>query len=86
MHNNNNPESKYKTIVMVGLGYIGLPTAALLASKKVKVIGIDINQDAVDTINQGKIHIVESGLESLVKQVVSTGHLRATTEPESADA
>lgn len=81
MHN-----KKYNTVVMMGLGYIGLPSAALIASRGTHVIGVDINQDAVDTINKGKIHIVELGLESLVKQVVSTGHLRATTLPEPADA
>lgn len=81
-----NADSKYNTIVMMGLGYIGLPTAALLASKGVNVVGVDINPRTVDIINQGKIHIVETGLESLVKEMVSTGNLRATTEPVPADA
>ncbi len=71
---------------MVGLGYIGLPTAAVIASSGIKVIGVDINQHAVDTINQGKIHIVEPGLEGLVHEVVLTGKLRATTRVEPADA
>ena len=53
-----NADSKYNTIVMMGLGYIGLPTAALLASKGVNVVGVDINPRTVDIINQGKIHIV----------------------------
>jgi UDP-N-acetyl-D-mannosaminuronic acid dehydrogenase len=70
----------------MGLGYIGLPTAALLASKSVNVVGVDINQNTVDIINQGKIHIVELGLESLVKQVVFAENFRATTEPVQADA
>ena len=81
-----NTNAKCKTIVMIGLGYIGLPTAALIASKGVNVVGVDIDQNTVDIINQGNIHIVESGLESLVKKVVSTGNFRATTEPVPADA
>jgi UDP-N-acetyl-D-mannosaminuronic acid dehydrogenase len=74
------------TISIVGLGYIGLPTAAVFASRKVNVIGVDVNQHAVDTINQGKIHIVEPGLDELVHAAVAEGYLRATTKPEPADA
>ena len=70
----------------MGLGYIGLPTAALLASKDINVVGVDINPETVDLINHGKIHIVETGLASLVKEVVSIGNLRATTEPVPAEA
>jgi len=77
---------KFQTVNMIGLGYIGLPTAAVLASKGVNVIGVDINQHTVDTINRGEIHIVEPGLEELVKEVVHQGYLRATTQPEKADA
>ncbi|WP_187646909.1 UDP-N-acetyl-D-mannosamine dehydrogenase [Nitrosophilus labii] len=77
---------KFKTVNMIGLGYIGLPTAAVIASKGVNVIGVDINQNTVDTINRGEIHIVEPGLEELVKKVVHQGYLRATTQPEKADA
>ncbi len=55
-----------KTVSVIGLGYIGLPTAAMLASRKVRVLGVDVNQRAVDTINQGKIHIVEPDLDMLV--------------------
>jgi UDP-N-acetyl-D-mannosaminuronic acid dehydrogenase len=76
----------FKTISMIGLGYIGLPTATLFASRKKKVIGVDINQHAVDTINQGKIHIVEPELDMLVHSAVTEGYLRATTQPEPADA
>lgn len=71
---------------MIGLGYIGLPTAAVIASRGIKVIGVDVNQHAVDTINQGKIHIVEPDLDALVHEVVRTGKLRATTQVEPADA
>lgn len=77
---------KNKTISVVGLGYIGLPAAAMFASKEVQVIGVDVNQHAVDTINQGKIHIVEPGLEAIVQKAVKDGFLRATTQPEAADA
>lgn len=76
----------FKTISMIGLGYIGLPTATLFASRKKKVIGVDINQHAVDTINQGKIHIIEPELDMLVQAAVTAGYLRATTKPEPAEA
>ncbi|HDT6079022.1 TPA: UDP-N-acetyl-D-mannosamine dehydrogenase [Aeromonas veronii bv. veronii] len=76
----------FETISMIGLGYIGLPTATLFASRKKKVIGVDINPHAVDTINQGKIHIVEPELDMLVYSAVTEGYLRATTQPEPADA
>lgn len=75
-----------RTISVVGLGYIGLPAAAMFASRKVKVIGVDVNQRAIDTINQGKIHIVEPELDMLVHAAVSEGYLRATNKPEPADA
>lgn len=76
----------FQSVAMIGLGYIGLPTAAVLASRGTNVIGVDINQYAVDTINQGRIHIVEPDLEALVHEVVRTGRLHATTKPEAADA
>ena len=75
-----------KTISIIGLGYIGLPTAAVFASRKIKVVGVDINQQAVDTINRGQIHIVEPDLDMVVQAAVSAGYLRATTKPEPADA
>ncbi|PJX27625.1 UDP-N-acetyl-D-mannosamine dehydrogenase [Advenella sp. S44] len=74
------------TISVIGLGYIGLPAAAMFASRKVKVIGVDVNQHAIDTINQGKIHIVEPELDMIVHAAVSEGFLRATNMPEPADA
>lgn len=73
------------SVVMVGLGYIGLPTAALIASKDIKVTGVDISQEVVDTINQGKIHIVEPDLDGLVHHVVKEGYLKANTKPVQAD-
>lgn len=74
------------TISVIGLGYIGLPTAAIFASRRFKVIGVDVNKHAVDTINQGRVHIVEPDLDMLVQAAVTAGHLRAVTRPEPADA
>lgn len=76
----------FKTISIIGLGYIGLPTAAVFASRKIKVVGVDVNPHAVETINRGKIHIVEPDLDTLVHAAVKEGYLRATTQPEPADA
>lgn len=76
----------FETISVVGLGYIGLPTAAMFASRKKKVIGVDVNQHAVDTINRGEIHIVEPDLDILVSAAVQQGYLKAVTTPEAADA
>jgi len=76
---------KVPTISVIGLGYIGLPTAAIFASRKIKVIGVDINQHVVDTINQGLIHIVEPELGEIVKNAVADGFLYASTNTESAD-
>lgn len=76
----------HKKISVIGLGYIGLPTAAMLAQTKTKVIGVDVIPHVVEMINQGKIHIVEPGLEEIVKTAVTDGYLRATLTPETADA
>jgi UDP-N-acetyl-D-mannosaminuronic acid dehydrogenase len=77
---------QFKTISVVGLGYIGLPTAAVFASRKIKVVGVDVNQHAVDTINRGEIHIVEPDLDMVVHAAVTEGYLKATTRPEPAEA
>lgn len=76
----------FQTISMIGLGYIGLPTAAMFAARRRQVIGVDVNRHAVDTINQGRIHIVEPELDMIVHSAVNEGFLRATTRPEPADA
>lgn len=76
----------FKTISVIGLGYIGLPTAAAFASRQKEVVGIDINPHAVETINCGKIHIVEPELDKVVKTAVEGGWLRASTTPVEADA
>ena len=72
-------------VAVIGLGYIGLPTAALIASKGIKVVGVDVNHHVVSIINQGKIHIVEPDLDILVQSSVQSGNLRATPETEKAD-
>ena len=72
--------------LFMGLGYIGLPTAAVAASHGIEVVGVDINPDVVNTINKGEIHIVEPDLDKVVKEVVSNGRLRASLTPEDADA
>ncbi len=68
-------------VVIIGLGYIGLPTAALIAGTGVKVLGVDVNQKVVDTINAGKIHIVEPELKAIVERAVKNGNLKASVIP-----
>jgi UDP-N-acetyl-D-mannosaminuronic acid dehydrogenase len=72
-------------IVVMGLGYIGLPTASMLATKGHQVLGVDVNEAAVKTINAGKIHIVEPDLDILVRSAVNSGNLKASLVPEEAD-
>ena len=68
-------------ILFLGLGYIGLPTAAVAASKGLQVIGVDIDPQVVDNVNRGEIHIVEPGLREVVREVVRAGRFRAATKP-----
>lgn len=75
---------KQKVVVM-GLGYIGLPTASMLGTKGHSVLGVDINARAVETINSGNIHIVEPDLDILVRSAVHSGNLKASLVPEEAD-
>lgn len=76
----------FEKIAVIGCGYIGLPTAAMLASRGLNVLGVDIDANVVNLINAGKVHIVEPDLDILVKSVVTTSHLRANTEIQKADA
>lgn len=69
----------------MGLGYIGLPTAIIAAENGIEVIGVDINPQVVEMTNKGEIHIVEPGLQELCQQVVASGHLKASVEPEVSD-
>ena len=72
-------------VVVLGLGYIGLPTAAVIARTGVKVLGIDVSDHVVETVNSGKVHIEEVDLDGLVSGVVARGNLRAATQIEPAD-
>lgn len=76
---------KKKTVCVIGLGYIGLPTAALLANKGYNVAGVDVNEEVVSTINNGKIHIVEADLDALVKSAISSGKLKAFNKIQPSD-
>jgi UDP-N-acetyl-D-mannosaminuronic acid dehydrogenase len=76
----------FDRISMIGMGYIGLPTAAVFAAYGTEVIGVDVSPHVVDTINKGKIHIVEPELDAIVSKAVADGKLRATLIPEPADA
>ena len=78
-------QSQNPTVQIFGLGYVGLPTAAVFADAGLRVIGVDVNQSAVDSINAGQPHIVEPHLEELLKKVVASGNLVATTTPKPAD-
>ena len=77
--------SRNKSVSVIGLGYIGLPTAALLASKGYMVNGTDINKSAVETINQGEVHIVEPDLDAYVRSAVTNNKLKAHLEVQTAD-
>ena len=77
--------SREKSVSVIGLGYIGLPTAALLASKGYMVNGIDVNEHAVETINKGEIHIVEPDLDSYVRSAVANGKLKAYSKVQASD-
>lgn len=76
---------KFETISLIGLGYIGLPTAAVLASRMGRVLGVDVKADAVDAIMNGTFRTMEPGLTELLAQVRESGALRAVTRPEAAD-
>lgn len=72
-------------VVTIGLGYIGLPTSALIAQNKITVLGVDINQDIVNRLNEGLTHIIEPNLEISIKESVSNGFLKASLKPSEAD-
>ncbi|MFM9935463.1 MAG: UDP-N-acetyl-D-mannosamine dehydrogenase [Novosphingobium sp.] len=78
--------NSFKRISVIGLGYIGLPTAAVFASRGIEVIGVDVNAHAVETINSGRVHIIEPDLDIVVHAATVEGNLRATMVPEAADA
>ncbi|MBO5465776.1 MAG: UDP-N-acetyl-D-mannosamine dehydrogenase [Alistipes sp.] len=70
----------------MGLGYIGLPTAIIAAKHGIEIAGVDINKKVVETTNQGKLHIIEPGMEELLQDVIASGHFKAFTKPQPADA
>jgi UDP-N-acetyl-D-mannosaminuronic acid dehydrogenase len=72
-------------VSVVGLGYIGLPTAAIIASNEVKVIGVDVNKDSIKIINEGRAHIIEPELDSLVKKTIENGSFIAKNKPQKSD-
>ena len=74
-----------KKICVIGLGYIGLPTASLLANRGYRIHGVDIVQSTVDTINRGEIHIVEPDLDTFVRSAINSGHMVANTKPTQSD-
>jgi len=76
----------FEKISIVGLGYVGLPTAATIAARGIQVLGIDVREDVVERVNSGGTHILEPDLDIIVHSVVSTGKLRAIVKPEPADA
>jgi UDP-N-acetyl-D-mannosaminuronic acid dehydrogenase len=80
------PPPQFKKVSVIGLGYVGLPTAAIIAHRGINVTGVDVNDKTVETINKGEIHIVEPDLDILVRSAVASGNLKATTQPEAADA
>ena len=75
-----------KKVCVIGLGYTGLPTAAMFATNGCRVIGVDINPSIIETISQGKAHIHEPGLHELVRDAVENGNLTVSLAPEPADA
>ena len=70
----------------MGLGYIGLPTAVIAAKHGIQRVGVDINPKVVEMTNQGRLHIVEPQIEEMLKEVVATDKLKASTTPEESDA
>lgn len=85
-HLNNKSKRNINKICVIGLGYIGLPTASMLAIHGYKVVGVDINEKRVNTIKNGKLAIEEQGLMTLIKGAINSGNLDVKTEPEEADA
>lgn len=79
-------QTTFSRVSVVGLGYIGLPTAAMFASRRIEVVGVDVNTSVVERINNGEIHIVEPDLDIIVRAVVSQGYLRASIKAEPAEA
>ncbi len=78
-------DKSFRKVSVIGLGYVGLPTAATIATRGVAVVGVDINAEAVRTINNGESHIAETDLDVILRAAVGSGNLRAVTKPEPAE-
>jgi UDP-N-acetyl-D-mannosaminuronic acid dehydrogenase len=81
-----NCPAEFEDVAVFGLGYIGLPTAALIASRGIHVLSIDINEDVVRKISSGAVHIYEPDLDGLVQKVISSGALKVSMQPAPSDA
>jgi UDP-N-acetyl-D-mannosaminuronic acid dehydrogenase len=79
-------EYPIKTVCVIGLGYIGLPTAATLASRGIDVVGVDVNPRVVEAVNAGRCYFAEPDLDMLLRAATTLGKLRAISHPEPADA
>jgi UDP-N-acetyl-D-mannosaminuronic acid dehydrogenase len=79
-------DNPFRRLCIVGLGHVGLPAAALFASREIEVIGVDLDLRIVDAVNGGQVHVAEPGLAPLVRSAVAAGYLRAALRPEAADA
>ena len=77
---------EFRKICMLGLGYIGLPTASMFANAGIEVVGVDVNEDVVRTLQHGELHIHEPGLRDAVRQAIETGRLTFSTHTVEADA
>ena len=75
---------EHPSVAIIGLGYIGLPTAAILANSGLKVLGIDVNEAIVETLNKGNIHIAEDGLAELVAKAIKSGNFKAYSHGSSS--
>ncbi len=77
---------EFKKICVMGLGYIGLPTASTFATYGLKVVGVDVNPSVLQTLQNGELHIHEPGLRTLVQAALKSGNLEVRSHPEAADA
>jgi len=77
---------KFNKICVIGLGYIGLPTAGTLATRGVKVVGVDVNPLVITSLQNGQVHLYEPGLGELITEALDSGNLTVSGQPEPADA
>ena len=77
---------KFETLCVLGLGYIGLPTASTFATHGIRVVGVDTNPQIVESLNKGQVHLFEPGLRTLVQAAIHSGNLTVESSPQAADA